>query len=30
MDMPDLVWDKIEDGKYYMSRAQYDLGNDQM
>ena len=29
MDMPDLVWDKVEQGKYYMSRAQYDVSNEQ-
>ena len=30
MDMPDLKWDKVEDGKYYMTRAQYDAGNEQL
>ena len=30
MDMPDLVWDKVEQGRYYMSRAQYNLGNEQL
>ena len=32
MDMPDLAWDKVdpEQGKYYMSRAQYNLGNEQL
>ena len=30
MDMPDLKWDKVEDGKYYLSRAQYDAGNEQV
>ena len=30
MDMPDLKWEKVEDGKYYMSRAQYDMGNEQL
>jgi hypothetical protein len=30
MDMPDLVWEKSDRGKYYMSRAQYDLCNDQL
>ena len=29
MDMPDLKWEKVESGKYYMSRAQYDTGNEQ-
>jgi len=30
MDMPDIKWEKVEDGKYYMSRAQYDMGNEQL
>ena len=30
MDMPDLKWEKKARGKYYMSRAQYDLCNDQL
>jgi hypothetical protein len=30
MDMPDLEWDKVEQGRHYMSRAQYDAGNDQL
>lgn len=30
MDMPDLVWAKVEDGRYYMTRAQYDMGNEQL
>ena len=30
MDMPDLEWAKVEEGKYYMSRGQYDLGNEQL
>ena len=30
MDMPDLKWDKVEGGRFYMSRAQYDAGNDQL
>ena len=30
MDMPELVWDKVEDGKHYLSRAQYDAGNEQV
>ena len=30
MDMPDLVWAKVDDGKYYMTRAQYDMGNEQL
>ncbi len=29
MGMEDLKWEKVEDGKYYMSRAQYDPCNDQ-
>ena len=30
MEMPELVWDKVEQGLYYMSRGQYDLCNDQL
>lgn len=30
MGMEDLKWEKIEDGKYYMSRAQYDACNEQL
>ena len=30
MDMPDLKWDKVENGKRYMSRTQYDFCNAQM
>jgi hypothetical protein len=30
MDMPDLKWDKVENGKRYMSRKQYDFCNAQM
>jgi hypothetical protein len=30
MDMPDLKWDKVEGDRFYMSRAQYDAGNDQL
>ena len=30
MDMPDLKWEKVVRGKFYMSRAQYDLCNDQL
>tara|TARA_B110000046_G_scaffold158417_1_gene170377 strand:+ start:199 stop:405 length:207 start_codon:yes stop_codon:yes gene_type:complete len=30
LDMPDLKWEKVEGDKYYMSRAQYDLSNDQV
>jgi hypothetical protein len=30
MDVPDLKWEKIEDGLYYMSRAQYDACNEQL
>ncbi len=29
MDMPDLAWEKREGDEYYMSRAQYDLCNEQ-
>ena len=30
VDMPDIKWEKVEDGKYYMSRTQYDMGNEQL
>ena len=30
MGMPDLEWDKVEGGLYYMSRKQYDAGNEQL
>ena len=30
MDMPGLEWAKFEQGKYYMTRAQYDACNDQV
>ena len=30
LDMPGIVWAKIEDGSYYMTRAQYDAGNEQL
>ena len=30
MGMEDLAWEKVEAGKYYMSRAQYDACNDQL
>ena len=30
MEMPKLVWDKVEEGFYYMSRRQYDLCDDQL
>ena len=30
LDMPDLKWDKEEEGKFYMTREQYDLVNDQL
>jgi hypothetical protein len=30
MGIPDLVWDKEEDGMYYMKRAQYDMCNEQL
>ena len=30
LDMPDLKWEKEENGKFYMKRAQYDLVNEQL
>ena len=30
LDMPDLKWAKVKDGRYYMSRAQYDACNEQL
>ena len=30
MDMPDLVWDKMEQGMFYMAHEQYDRGNEQL
>ena len=30
LDMPDLEWDKVEGGLYYMSRKQYDADNEQL
>ena len=30
LELPDLKWEKVEDGKYYMARAQYDMGNEQL
>ena len=30
MGMEDLAWEKVEAGKYYMSRAQYDACNEQL
>ena len=30
LDMPDLKWEKEEEGKFYMTREQYDLGNEQL
>ena len=30
MDMPDLKWEKVVRGKFCMSRAQYDLCNEQL
>ena len=30
LDMPDLKWEKNEDGKFYMSREQYDFCNEQL
>ena len=30
MDMPDLKWEKVEAGCYYMSRTQYEFSNAQL
>ena len=30
MDMPDLKWDRVSRGKYYMARDQYDSCNSQL
>ena len=30
MDMPDLVWDKVEQCMFHMAREQYDRGNEQL
>ena len=30
MDMPNLEWQRVEEGKYYMSREQYNSCNDQL
>ena len=30
MEMPDLEWEKVRGGRYYMSRAQYDACNEQL
>ena len=30
LPMPDLVWEEREDGRFYMSRAQYDACNEQL
>ena len=30
MGVPDLKWAKVEGGKHFMDRAQYDLCNDQL
>ena len=30
MGVPDLVWEKVVDDKYFMSRAQYDMCYDQV
>ena len=30
MDMPDLKWEKVEGELHYMTREQYELGNDQI
>ena len=29
MDMPDMKWEKEEDGRFFMKRAQYDHANEQ-
>ena len=29
MEMPDIAWAKVEDGRYYLAREHYDLGNEQ-
>ena len=30
MEMPDLKWAKVEGGRYFMERAQYDACNEQL
>ena len=30
MEMPDLKWEKVEGGKYFMLRAQYDACGEQL
>ena len=30
LQMPDLAWEQQEDGRFYMSRAQYDACNEQV
>ena len=30
LDMPDLKWEKEVDGKFYMTRTQYDFVNEQL
>ena len=30
LDVPDLEWEKEENGKFYMKRAQYDFVNEQL
>ena len=29
MEMPDIAWAKVEDGRYYLAREHYDLANEQ-
>ena len=29
MEMPDIAWAKVENGRYYLAREHYDLGNEQ-
>ena len=30
MEMPDLKWAKVEGGRHFMERAQYDACNEQL
>jgi len=30
MEMPDLAWDKVKQGMYYMTREQYNMCNNQL
>ena len=30
MGLEGLKWEKVEDGKHYMTRAQYDMCNEQL